>query len=51
MAVHDDVNGWTAEPYQGNGEFYMGYADDNVSVTVPGGWSAPRALCRTPAQC
>ena len=38
MAVYDDVNGWTAQPYQGDGEFYMGYADYDVSVTVPAGW-------------
>lgn len=38
MAVYDDLNGWTAEPYQGNGEFYMGFADYDISVTVPEGW-------------
>jgi hypothetical protein len=38
MAVYDDVRGWTAEPYQGDGEFYMGWADYDVSVTVPDGW-------------
>jgi hypothetical protein len=38
MAVYDDVDGWNAEPYQGDGEFYMGYADYDVSVTVPEGW-------------
>ena len=38
MAVYDDVHGWTAEPYQGDGEFYMGFADYDVSVTVPEGW-------------
>ena len=38
MAVYDDVRGWTAQPYQGDGEFYMGYADYDVSVTVPDGW-------------
>lgn len=38
MAVYDDVDGWTAQPYQGDGEFYMGYADYDVSVTVPEGW-------------
>jgi len=38
MAVYDDVRGWTAEPYQGDGEFYMGFADYDVSVTVPEGW-------------
>ena len=38
MAVYDDVDGWVAEPYMGNGEFYMGYADYDVRLTVPGGW-------------
>lgn len=38
MAVYDDIRGWTAEPYQGDGEFYMGYADYDVSVTVPDEW-------------
>lgn len=38
MAVYDDVKGWTADPYMGNGEFYMGYADYNVSITAPEGW-------------
>ncbi|WP_157621114.1 M1 family metallopeptidase [Salisaeta longa] len=35
FAVYDDVNGWTAEPYMGDGEFYMGYGRYDVSVTVP----------------
>ena len=38
MAVYDDVDGWVAQPYQGDGEFYMGYADYDVSITVPEGW-------------
>lgn len=38
FAVYDDVHGWVAEPYQGNGEFYMGYADYHVAVTVPAGF-------------
>jgi hypothetical protein len=38
MAVYDDVRGWTAEPYQGDGEFYMGWADYDLSITVPEGW-------------
>ena len=38
LAVYDDVTGWTAQPYQGDGEFYMGYADYDVSITVPEGW-------------
>lgn len=38
MAVYDDVAGWNIDPYLGNGEFYMGYADYDVSLTVPAGW-------------
>ena len=40
MAVYDDVNGWTAELYQGDGEFYMGYGSYDVSITLPEGWLA-----------
>ena len=38
MAVYDDVNGWQTDIYQGNAEFYMGYADYEIGVTVPSGW-------------
>ena len=38
VAVYDDVNGWQVDQYLGNAEFYMGYADYDVSVTVPAGW-------------
>jgi len=38
MAVYDDVSGWQADPYRGNAEFYMGYGDYDVSLTVPAGW-------------
>ncbi|MEZ6197222.1 MAG: M1 family metallopeptidase [Planctomycetota bacterium] len=38
FAVFDDLEGWTADPYYGNGEFYMDYADYDVSLTVPEGW-------------
>jgi len=38
VAVYDDVDGWVAELYQGDGEFYMGYGDYNLDVTVPAGW-------------
>jgi hypothetical protein len=38
LAVYDDVHGWKAELYQGSGEFYMGYGDYDVSITVPEGW-------------
>jgi hypothetical protein len=38
LAVYDDVDGWVAELYQGDGEFYMGYGDYDLSITVPEGW-------------
>jgi len=38
IAVYDDVDGWFTDPYLGRAEFYMGYADYDVSVTVPQGW-------------
>ena len=38
VAVLDDLRGWDAEPYQG-AEFYEGYGDYRVSLTVPNGWT------------
>jgi hypothetical protein len=38
LAVYDDVTGWQADPYMGNSEFYMGYGDYDVALTVPEGW-------------
>ena len=38
VAVYDDVNGWQTDPYLGNGEFYYGFADYDVTLTVPAGW-------------
>jgi hypothetical protein len=38
MAVYDDVGGWHTDPYRGRGEFYMGYGDYDVTLTVPHGW-------------
>jgi hypothetical protein len=38
MAVYDDYNGWQTDQYLGRGEFYMGYADYDVRLTVPAGW-------------
>ena len=35
VAVFDDVNGWNAMPYLGQGEFYLGYGDFDVAITVP----------------
>ena len=51
LAVYDDVSGWVADPYMGNGEFYMGYGTYDVAITVPEGWlvSATGAL-QNPAE-
>jgi hypothetical protein len=38
FAVFDDVEGWVADPHRGNGEFYMGYADYELALTVPAGY-------------
>ncbi len=38
FAVFDDVDGWVADPYRGNGEFYMGYADYDIAFTAPVGY-------------
>ncbi|MGH7717993.1 MAG: M1 family metallopeptidase, partial [Gemmatimonadaceae bacterium] len=38
VAVYDDLSGWHTDPYLGNGEFYMGYADYDVSITLPDVW-------------
>lgn len=37
FAVYDDVNGWQTDQYYGNAEFYMGYANYDVALTVPAG--------------
>ncbi|MEC7724632.1 MAG: hypothetical protein VYD05_03880, partial [Planctomycetota bacterium] len=38
FAVYDDVEGWVADPYRGNGEFYMDYADYDLAITAPTGY-------------
>lgn len=38
IAVYDDVNGWDRDQYLGSGEFYMGYADYEVTIDTPRGW-------------
>ena len=39
MAVFDDLRGWDAEPYLSGAEFYDGFGDYRVSLTVPAGWT------------
>ena len=52
MAVYDDINGWQIDQYLGNAEFYMGYGDYDVSLTVPAGWLVTSTgRSRTPARC
>jgi hypothetical protein len=38
IAVVDDVSGFDASPYLGDGEFYLEYGSFDVSLTVPDGW-------------
>ncbi len=38
LAVYDDVSGWVTDPYLSMSEFYMGYADYDVRLTVPQNW-------------
>ncbi|HET7230634.1 MAG TPA: M1 family metallopeptidase [Longimicrobium sp.] len=38
IAVYDDLNGWDATPYLGDGEFYLEYGDFDVDLTLPAGW-------------
>lgn len=39
VAVYDDVNGWKADPYMGEGEFYADFASFDVKLTVPEGFT------------
>lgn len=38
IATYDDLRGWDATPYLGDGEFYLEYGDFDVAITVPSGW-------------
>jgi hypothetical protein len=38
IAVFDDVYGWFDEPFLGNAEFYHGFADYELEVTMPREW-------------
>ena len=38
FAMHDDIRGWVADQYKGNGEFYMPYGNYDISFTVPADW-------------
>ncbi|MEX2583360.1 MAG: M1 family metallopeptidase [Gemmatimonadota bacterium] len=38
VATYDDLRGWDATPYLGDGEFYLEYGDFDVSITLPAGF-------------
>lgn len=38
MSVYDDVIGWFTDPFTGNAEFYHGFGNYNVDITVPEQW-------------
>ncbi|HYH81591.1 MAG TPA: M1 family metallopeptidase [Longimicrobium sp.] len=38
VATYDDLNGWDATPYLGDGEFYLDYGDFDVELMLPAGW-------------
>jgi hypothetical protein len=38
VAVYDDVNGWVADQYLLEAEFYMDHADYDVRIHAPAGW-------------
>lgn len=38
VAVYDDVYGWMTDPFVGNAEFYHGFADYDLSITMPQDW-------------
>lgn len=51
FAVRDCVRGWVAEPYLGESEFYMPYADYEVAITLPQGWlCAATGTLQNPAE-
>ncbi|MDX1493001.1 MAG: M1 family metallopeptidase [Longimicrobiales bacterium] len=39
MAVFDDLQGWNADQYLGNAEFYEEFGDYEVDIMVPEGWT------------
>lgn len=38
FSVYDDVYGWMTDPFRGNAEFYHGFADYDISITMPADW-------------
>ena len=38
MSVFDDVTGWHTDTFRGDGEFYRGFGDYDVTIEAPAGW-------------
>ncbi|HET6528487.1 MAG TPA: M1 family metallopeptidase [Balneolaceae bacterium] len=38
MRVYDDVIGWFTDPFAGTAEFYHGFGEYNIDITVPEQW-------------
>jgi hypothetical protein len=38
IAVYDDIDGWDMHSYNGEHEYYFGYSDFNVNITMPRGY-------------
>ncbi len=38
VSVYDDVHGWFYDSFLGNAEFYHGFADYDLTVTMPAEW-------------
>ena len=41
IGVYDDLQGWDVQQYRGAGEFYMEFADYEVTVRAPDDWLIP----------
>lgn len=39
FSVYDDVNGWFMDDFKGNAEFYHGFSDYELAVTMPDDWT------------
>ncbi len=51
LVVYDDIRGWNADQYYGQGEFYLEYGSFDVSLTVPRGMIvAATGVLRNPAE-
>ncbi len=38
MSVYDDISGWFSDPFRGRAEFYNGYGNYQLDISVPESW-------------